>query len=328
MGAATEGSKNRFCYFIQNHRAAPQVARLVATLKRLSPGAQVLVGHDGRGAALTRAELPDLPGVDLFTVRGPVERGELSLLSPYFQAIERLADAAIDYDWLVYLSSQDYPTRPLAESESRLVASERDGFLLWWDAFAPETPWGRKRQGRRRYGYRYYRPPAAAAFVLRPLKLLNGIQSLIHVQPTYGLRVGVRRRTPFRDGFVCYAGTQWTTLRRPCVDFLAGAMQRERALIDYYARTICPDESLVQTLLVNSGSFRLENDSLRFVDMAGTRDGSPRCLRPDDFERLVSGPYQFARKFDAATGATLLDRLDAYLFAGADGSRTDRNEPT
>lgn len=291
------------------------MVRLVATLKRLSPAAHVLVGHDGRRAALERSDLPDLPGVDLFAVRGPVERGELSLLAPYFQAIDRLAETGVDYDWLTYLSSQDYPTRPLAESERFLAESGRDGFLLWWDAFRPDNPWGRKRQGRLRYGYRYFRPPATAAFLLRPLKLLNGVQPLVHVQPTYGLRVGIRRRTPFHPGFVCYAGAQWTTLSRSCVEYVAKAVKRERALVDYYARTICADESLVQTLLVNAGQFRLENDSLRFVGMAGKRDGSPRCLTAADFDTLVSGRYHFARKFDTAVDAPILDHLDDHLFS-------------
>lgn len=305
----------RFVYFIQSHRSAEQVARLVRTIRRSSPASHVLVGHDARFTPLTRGELPELPGVDLFTVRGPVERGELTLLAPYFQAIEKLARDGVDYDWLVYLSGQDYPTQPLAAAERLLAASERDGFLLWWEAFRPDNPWGRRRQGRFRYAYRYVRVNERYAPWLRLLRRVSPLRSLLHVHLTYGPHLGLRRlRTPFRDGFVCYAGTQWTTLRRPCVDFLAEAVKRERDLVDYYRRTICADESLVQTILINSGRFRFENDSLRFVDMAGTRNGSPRTLTVADLPRLTAGDAMFARKFDTAVDSAVLDRLDEHLF--------------
>lgn len=309
----------RFVYFVQNHRPPPQVARLVTTIKRLSPEAHVLVGHDGRNCELSRRDLPELPGVDLFTVQGPVERGELSLLAPYFQAIEKLTRDGVEYEWLVYLSGQDYPTQPLASLEQRLEGSERDGFFRFWEAFREDNPWGRKRQGRIRYGFRYVRPSARLAPLLAPLKLLNGVQSLVHVQSTYGPHVGTRRfRSPFSLRFVCYAGTQWTMLRRSVVEYLAETVRARPDLLAYYARTICSDESLVQTILVNAGRFRLENDSLRFVDMAGTRDGSPRTLTVADLPHLISGEHHIARKFDPAVDGEVLDRLDDYLFAAAD----------
>jgi hypothetical protein len=327
--AAPPSASERFCYFVQSHREPAQIARLVATLKRLSPSAHVVVGHDARRVALERRDLPDLPGIDLFAVRGPVERGELSLLAPYFQAIDRLAERGVDYDWLVYLSAQDYPVRSLFESERALTASKRDGYLLWWEAFSPENPWGRKHTGRVRYLFRYRRLADRWAPWLRPLRFVNGWQSLVHLHFTYGPRVGLRaRRPPFRDGFVCYAGTQWTTLRRRAVERLVATLRDRPELAAYYERTICSDESLVPTILVNDGGLDLANDSLRYVDMRGSRTGSPRTLGVDDFAELTSGRYQFARKFDPAADAAILDRLDDYLFGREVASAANRNRST
>jgi hypothetical protein len=307
----------RVCYFIQSHRPPAQLSRLIATLKRSSPGARVLVGHDDTGAPLGAGDLPALDGIELFHVPGPIERGALSQLRPYFAALERLEHEGFPDDWLVYLSAQDYPTRPLAELEARLAASQADGFLSWWPAFEPQNPWGRRRQGIFRYAYRFHSVPRWLP-ALHTFRFINRIQSGVHLHLTYGAKLGVRaRRTPFVDGRVCYAGAQWSILARPCMEYLAEALRRERALLDYYAETICPDESVVQTLLVNSGRFRLENDTLRYTDFRGSKNGSPRLLGTADLDTLADPRYFFARKFALEHDPRVLDRLDQRLFAAA-----------
>lgn len=319
----------RFCYFVQSHRDPEQIVRLVAALRRGSPEAHIVVGHDGRGCALAPADLAAAGEVDLFAVEGPVERGRLSLLAPYLQAIERLRREGVRYDWLVYLSGQDYPTRPLAAAEREIAESGQDGFLRWWPAFGRDSAWSRRRQGYRRYAFHYRRAPRWAAPMLRLLRGINGVQPLVHFQLTYGPYVGVRRlRTPFRDGYVCWAGTQWTTLRRACVEELAATLARDTELVRYYAGTICPDESLVQTVLLNSRRFRFANDDLRYVDMRGTRTGSPRTLTSDDLPELVAGRHHFARKFDLAVDREVLDRLNAYLDLAPEPRLAKRSQST
>jgi hypothetical protein len=245
-----------------------------------------------------------------------VERGRLSLLAPYRLAVERLARDQVDYDWLIYLSGQDYPTAPLARTEAFLRASEADGYLTYWAAFEPVNPWGRRRQGVVRYGYQYRRAGPRLARCLPALRFLNRLQSHWHVHLTYGPFVGVRaRRTPFGPRLVCYAGSQWTTLRRACVEHLSERFACERELLAYYERCICADESIVQTLLVNSRRFRLVADHYRYIDFAGSRTGSPRTLTCADLDTLAARRYQFARKFDTAVDAEVLDRLDERIFA-------------
>ena len=245
---------------------------------------------------------------------GPIERSRLSLLEPYFRGVERLRALEVDYDWLVYLSAQDYPTQPLARSEAFLATAGYDGFVRYWPALAPDTPSWRPRQGDRRYRYRYFDPPRWSWPFLRLLRVFNGVQSLVHVHLTYGLRLGLRRRrTPLDRGWTLYAGWQWTTLRRECAEYLLEAVERERELIEYYRRTILPGESLFQTLLVNAGRFRLCNDNLRYVDHQGSRDGRPRLLGVADLPLLTAGGYHFARKFDLAHDARVLDLLDERL---------------
>ncbi len=304
----------RVCYLIQSHRDADQIARLVRVLGSASPDSLVVVAHDDTGCALTAGDLPCAAERHLLPVRGPLRRGYLSMLAPYLQAVSWLREQRLDYDWLVYLSGQDYPTLALARSEAALAATELDGFMRFWPAVGEGGPWRRHRQARNRYFFQYHEATSWPAPLLRLARAANGLQSLVHVHLVYGPRVGLRaRRTPFTSGHACYIGWQWTTLRRHCAELVVDRVERDAQLVAYYEHTICPDESLVQTILVNAGGLRFANDNLRYSDNLGSRDGRPRILGVADFARLTSGAFHFARKFDRAFDSRILDLLDAHL---------------
>lgn len=309
---------------MQNHLGASCVERLVRALARGASDGFVLLGHDERAGHATAAELAARLKVPVFALAERPRRGYLTMLAPYFQALDWLARERIDYDWLVYLSGQDYLTQSLAALERRLAAESWDGYLRHWRADAAESPWQRHRQGFLRYRLQYFDLPRVARPALRLLKLLNGVQSLAHVHLTYGARLGVRwRGHPFRRGLVCWAGKQWSVLRRDCAEAVAAAARRRGDLLRWFERTVCPDEAVVQTLLMAEGGYRLRDDDLRFVDFAGSRDGHPRVLAEADLPTLADPRYYFARKLDPVGSRRLYDRLDERL-ARAAGPQTRR----
>jgi len=302
----------RVCYVVQSHADVGSLVRLVRTLRRGSPDALIVISHDSSGSALTAADLAGLD-VELHLVAGPRERSSYDLVAYWFELVERLAERGAVYDWFVLLSGQDYPTQPLARSEAALAASPADAYLEHWDVLDPTAPY-RKHQGALRYFYRYRRCSAAALPWLRLLRAANGVQRLIHVHLTYGPRLGVRvRRPPFGARCRCVRGLQWMTLRRACAEFAAAAARSEPELIDYFRHTICPEEAVVQTLLINAARFRLVNDNLRYADFSGSRDGRPRILTVADLPVITQPRYHFARKFDPRVDAAVLDRLDERL---------------
>jgi len=309
----------RVAYFVQTHRASAQVLRLLSTLRRGSLGALLVVGHDPTAEALDARALAALE-VHSFRPAHSPRRGYWSMFEPFVEAVERLDRLGASYDWLVYLSGQDYPVRPLEASEAHLAASPYDGYLTWIDADAV-TPEGRRRQGRVRYFYRYADHPKAAP-ALRVLRKANGLQPWWHVHLVYGPRLGVRvRRPPFGPGLRPCWGSQWTTLRRASAERVAEAARAGSPLVEHFRQTVCPDEAFAQTVLVHDGRFRLSNDNLRYVDMRGSRDGRPRVLGLPDRPALAAGGYAFARKFDAEVDAAILDWLDLRLApAGTPGA--------
>lgn len=301
------------CYLVQSHCDPGQVLRLVRTLKRSSPGAQVLVVHDGRTVELDPRPFRELTDVEVLVRRDRVARGEWSVLSPLLAGLKELAEnPRWSFDWLVYLSGQDYPVRPLRDFEAELATTRYDGFLAWWDVLGKGSPW-KPRQGQTRYFPQYRRFPDGTRGLLRAVRFLGKVSPL-RFHFTYGPFVGWQsRHTPFEGPVRCYGGWQWWTLSRPCVEYLWQAISGEDRLVRWFHRTVAPCEAMVQTVLVNSGRFELCPDNRRYVDFAGNRDGRPRTLMRDDLPRLAAGRFEFARKFEMGRDPELLDLIDSQV---------------
>lgn len=304
----------RLCFFVQNHLGPEVPARLVRALGHGEGSRFVLVGHDEQAGHASAAEVAARLGVPAFPFAERARRGYWSLIAPYFQAIDWFAAHGVDYDWLVYLSGQDYPTQPLAAFEARLARESYDGYLRLWPAWGEGTPWERRRQGIVRYRMQYFDLHGVPALLLRGLHALNGAQRGVHFHLTYGPRVGLRwPRDPFRHGLACWAGKQWTILARAATERLSAAVASHPELLRWFARTVCPDEAVVQSLLVAAGGLRLCGDDLRYADFQSCHDGHPRLLDERDLPSLLDPRVFFARKFDPVGAPAVLDRLDQRI---------------
>jgi hypothetical protein len=122
--------------------------------------------------------------------------------------------------------------------------------------------------------------------------------------------VGIRRPSPFGPHFVLYGGSAYHSLSWPCVAYLREFCAAHPEILRYYARTLSPVESVVQTILVNSGRFRLADDCRRYFDFRGSTFNHPRFLGVGDLPRALASGADFARKID---DPAVLDALDALV---------------
>jgi ubiquinone biosynthesis protein COQ9 len=95
--------------------------------------------------------------------------------------------------------------------------------------------------------------------------------------------------------------------------FIHEYLEQNPDLLKYYKRTVVPDESLIQSVLINSQKFNLCNESKRYADTYERIDGHARALDLADYETLISSDFHFARKFDLNTNSAILDKLDKFL---------------
>ena len=302
----------RCCYYVSTHRDPPHVVRLLRLLRTLSPDALLLLRHDGRTVRLDPAPLRALD-VKILPALGEPTRGRFNLVAgPLLDLLAWLAREEIDYDWLVTMTGQDYVLRPLADYERGLRAGECDAFFRHWDVLAGDGPW-RRRKAVQRYWYRYRDLPPSSERWVRLLRPLTRALPGVHLALTFGPQIGLRAaRVPWRDGFRCYGGWPWGALHRRAAERVEGYLRERPALVDFYRHTICPEESMVHTVLLNEG-LRVRQEEQRYIDYRNARGGHPRTLSSADLPMLAAGGYTLARKFDPDVDAAVFDRIESEL---------------
>jgi O-antigen/teichoic acid export membrane protein len=316
----------RVCYYLQTHSRPAQVTRLVRVIKEGSPDSVVLISHDAAAPPLDSRALGALPGVHVLTEPGGY--GDFSHLDRYLAAVDWLDAQGVAYDWLENITGQDYPLRPIAAIEHDLARSDVDGYLLYAPVFPAEAPPGADQgaapgfrlcapfDATMRYRYRHWRigrPTPAKQRWLRPAMALNLVQPWIRVSLGFS-SVGVRRRTPvFTSDFVCYGGWFFCTLSAACARYARDFAREHPGLVRHLRTVLAPEEVFLQSVLVNSGRFRFEPDAKRYIDLRGSRNNHSRTLGMADLEAMLASGANWARKFDAAHDAQVLDALDQRI---------------
>jgi O-antigen/teichoic acid export membrane protein len=319
----------RVCYYLQTHSVPAQVARLVGVIKEGSPGSVVLISHDAAGPPLDIPRLEALPGVHVFVEPGGY--GDFSHLDRYFAAVDWLDAHGVEFDWLENITGQDYPLRPIADIERTLAHSDVDGYLLYAPVFPDRTPSGADRgaapqfqlcaarDAATRYQYkhrRFGRPTPAEQRWLRPAMALNLLQPWVRVSLGFAAIGMRRRRTVFTDGFVCYGGWFFCTLSAACVRYAREYARDNPGVVAYFRTVLAPEEVFLQTVLVNSGRFRFEPDAKRYIDLTRSRNNHSKILGVADLDPMLASGAHWARKFDPAHDAEILDMLDRQVRPG------------
>jgi hypothetical protein len=273
-------------YLILSYTRPELVERLVARLR----GGIVAVHHDDRRSRLGDVDALRIPPQ-------PIEWGHGSQLAAVLRCLRWVRERA-DFDWLVLLSGQDYPIRPVADIEASLAAAEVDAFIQTAAVPALRLRRGGVDEFALRYRYRWRPLPERLVAVTAqadPLLLTRRLPS--------GAYVGVPARPPLEP----FHGSDWFTLSRRAVDAVLGAPP---AVADHFLHTIVPTEAFVHTVLAHSG-LPLANDNRRYAAFAPDA-ANPRVLGLADLDAVLASGGDFARKFD---DLAVIDEIDRRIHA-------------
>jgi hypothetical protein len=286
-------------YIVVSHRNPDQVVRLVRVLCE-GPSARVLVRHDPRGERLERERI-EAAGGEPVEDRIESRWGGWSHLRLIVSCL-REAAARHDPDWVLVLSGQDYPLRPLADIEADLGASPADARLGSVRQVETHRPAAGDDEFFLRCRYRHYARPRVF-----PASLPRPIRPLVYARDLPPL-VGVRRIDPAPLTF--FASADWLTLGRAGMRAVLAASENRR-LTRHFRRVAVPSESFFASVLLSDPSLIVEHDNRRFSPFAA---GSPHpdTLTSDDYDRLLASGADFARKFDTTRDPHVLDLLDEH----------------
>jgi len=288
------------------------VLRLVRTLHE-QPGARVFVRHDQRRAPLARAEIESAGG-RMVDDGLDVEWGGWSYLQVLLEGLRTVAEEA-DPDWAIVLSGQDYPLGRPSELEDFLAREGDDAHLPdAWRLDSLRLNGGPHDEFVLRYAYRHTRLPAGGALARRLPRRLGYAREMPASQPPL---VGLRRfRTPFGPGLRCHVSADWPTLSRRALSAVLDFPKRRPDLMRLYRRSFAASESFFATVLMNDPELSVGTGPHRFTQFPPGAP-SPRTLTSADLNAMRASGAHFARKFDPAVDAEVLDELDRLR---ADGS--------
>lgn len=206
----------------------------------------------------------------------------------------------------INLSGQCFPLKPIEEIASVLATRADISYLTWFDPRASRL-W---RNAEERVACTYYWWTWVHWIMTRP-----GLGRQMRRRLKWGERTIPMRRHPprnFADGFRYYGGSNWAMLARPAGEHLVSDPACQRLLL--WCRHACNSDEIFLATALRGGTWdgACQNENFREMDFPKGAI-NPRVFTMADLPRLLASPAFFARKFDIAADAAILDALESRL---------------
>jgi hypothetical protein len=216
-------------------------------------------------------------------------------------------EAARGYDWVVLVSGEDYPARPLGEWERWLRSQGVEAL----NAAAPMPE--DDTEGRERSAFRWRvvslgGPLLPVLWVVRRLARGRWDTRVRIIRPL--CFIAYRRAKPPTD---VWKGSMWLAMSSPMLEHVLASAGKGRR---DFGRSLVPDESCLQTLVATSGLPTLDVE-VTFTRWSAGGAAHPDALGPEDFDEVTAAGTAFARKVSGARGAQLCDLLDENVLYSA-----------
>lgn len=315
----------RVCYgILSSNTDGKIVAQLVDSLGKNSP---IIVHHDfSQESSFFLSSDANVTVIDDYI---STEWGRWSQA----EAILSLLEYAVgneSFDYFQLLSETCLPIRPIEEFESFLEVTQPDACIGLIRIFGKSNDLGTLN-----YAWRYLVGDGAARRAMELLTrccmeksgktdvrarlLVEGLSvvrsaekqdvpelPLMHMLLDSLLAL-TSKGHPFNDRFSCFVGSTWFCLSRKVAEYILNELNLRRDLIAHYKNTLCPDESIIHTLVGNS---RFKNiASINHYLSWKIRANGPDELSMVHLPEIRASKKFFARKLSKLTTSDLRREL-------------------
>lgn len=273
-------------YLILAHNNPSQLKRLVQKLS--SSQTDIYIHIDAKAKLADFMPIAALPNVYFVTKREKVYWGAYSIVQATVNGFEQIIASSKAYDYITLLSGQDYPLKSNTAIQNFFKANEGKAFM---EFYLVNDVWQEAIPRLNKYYLTNY--PFAGSTKLE--MLLNKL---------------LPKRLPPKD-LVFVGRSQWFSITLAQAKYIVTTLATNHKLRRYFSFTWGSDEFVFQTLLYNSPfKEQMVNDNLRYIDWS-QGGASPKTLTMADASTLLSTNKLFARKFNEATDAEILNTIDA-----------------
>ncbi|GAB5472921.1 MAG: beta-1,6-N-acetylglucosaminyltransferase [Maribacter sp.] len=194
------------------------------------------------------------------------------------------------YDYLIFMSGQDYVLSPVRQIISFLEKNSGKEFIEWEEISSKGLNW--------QVRYEKYHFTHLSPFRQKLGRLMRQ------------LPLPKRRYPKFEN---LYGGGAWFMLTKSAIDYVSEFCIENPDFVHFHKYVHCPDEQFFQTILMNS-SFkeRIVNNNFWYIDWF-SQSNNPKIIESAHFDRLVYSNKFFARKFDYKVDEKIMDLIDNHV---------------
>jgi hypothetical protein len=277
-----------------------QTLLLCKRLNAMFAAPPIAIHHDYSQCQMDQSQFPE--NVHFVESWTSTEWGSIGVVRAFLLSLGLLYEAGDaqwgDPDWVVTLSSTDYPIQTAEQILDDLGSTSFDAFM----DLRPIRDTGSAYRNKAPGGYPFRQPGfiegAYRRYVAIPLFPVHLARQYRIPVEQYCLKWKwlIQLMTPFDESFQCYAGDAWFTARRQVAHAILKDDDRQRKLLRHYASRSTPEESFWHTIVANTSGFQIAPENLRYTDWKGTF-AHPRLLGRQNFSALLASNCHFARKF-------------------------------
>ncbi|WP_298911281.1 beta-1,6-N-acetylglucosaminyltransferase [uncultured Nostoc sp.] len=301
----------RIAYIILAHNYPEQLARLIFKLNTDDVSFFIHIDKKTDKTIYSQIfnQLNKLSNV-FFVKRYNSHWGSFNLVKATLEAINLIGKTGLEFDYVIFLSGQDYLIKTNAYIKRFLEENQGKEFIEYFPL--PDSQW--KEGGLIRIEYwhifwndQYFCIPEKREFKSPIVSLLYSFLILPLVK---------KRKLP--EGFAIYGGSQFWCLTGECIKWINIFVKQNPKFVKRFNYTYCTDEIFFQTLILNSPfKDKVVNDNLKYIDWGGDINAyHPIILEKKDFEKIRQSEKLFARKFDPRKDSDILDMIDKMILLG------------
>ena len=224
--------------------------------------------------------------------RADLKWAGFSTILATFNCIKEIVASGIHYEFINFLSGQDYPLKRADEIDSFFQKNYGSEFLSYRD-FKNEWKEGMLRM--ESYFLNDYQFPGK--YMLE--KILKSILP--------------KRKIPY--DLHPYGNSMFWMLSPEAAMYVVNTVEGDKKLLRFFSFCWGTDEFVFQTILMNSSyKDRIVNNNHRYIDWSAG-GASPKTLTLSDARQLADSNMLFARKFDLIRHPEIIDFIDKQILS-------------